>query len=167
MGAFDVIAAYTNVYITLLRWIMPVLVAILLFRCIKPLVFFRREPEIWAWLCMPGDKKIPVTHWENVIGRHKKSDIVIDFPTVSRTHAVLTRYDDGSWSISDADSADGIFVNGEKTKLGAIGAEDVFTIGGINMTLKPISRRQEKRLAELRTRLPPFLAASSMWCCCL
>ena len=158
MGA-DQLTTYTNVFITILRWVMPVLVGILLFRCIKPLVFFRREPEIWAWLCMPGDKKIPVTHWENVIGRHKKSDIVIDFPTVSRTHGVLTRYDDGSWSISDADSAEGILVNGKPTKLAAIGPEDVITIGGIKMTLKPISSRQEKRLAQLRTRASTFLGS--------
>lgn len=159
MGSADTLMAYTNVYITILRWIMPVLVAFLLFRCIKPLLFFRREPEIWAWLCMPKNKKIPVTHWENVIGRHKKSDIVIDFPTVSRTHAVLTRYDDGSWTISDADSADGLFVNGERTKLEAIGPEDVISIGGINMTLQPISRRQEKRLAELRTKASTFFGS--------
>ena len=117
MGNSESLATFANVYITVFRWIIPMLVAILLFRCIKPLVFFRREPEIWAWLCLPGDKKIPITHWESVIGRHAKSDIVIDFPTVSRTHAVLTRYDDGSWSISDAESADGIFVMARKLKL--------------------------------------------------
>ena len=91
MGNPEAMASFTNVYITIFRWIIPVLVLFLLFRCIKPLVFFRREPEIWAWLCLPGDKKVPITHWESVIGRHAKSDIVIDFPTVSRTHAVLTR----------------------------------------------------------------------------
>ena len=79
MGQPEAMATYLHVYITVLRWIMPVLAGFLLVRCIQPLLFFRREPEIWAWICMPG-KKIPVTHWESVIGRHKKSDIVIDFP---------------------------------------------------------------------------------------
>ena len=159
MGNSESLATFANVYITVFRWIIPMLVAILLFRCIKPLVFFRREPEIWAWLCLPGDKKIPITHWESVIGRHAKSDIVIDFPTVSRTHAVLTRYDDGSWSISDAESADGIFVNGKKVKIAAITPEDQISIGGVQMTLKPISRRQEKRLAELRTKASTFVGS--------
>ena len=76
---------FTNVYIAILRWVMPVLTFLILYRSVKPLLFFRKEPEIWAWVCIKGGDTIPVTHWENIIGRHKKSDIVIDFPTVSRT----------------------------------------------------------------------------------
>lgn len=141
-----------NVYISILRWMMPVLTALLLFRCIKPLLTFRREPEIWAWLCLSGGKKLPITHWENVIGRSKRSDVVLDLPTVSRSHAVLTRYDDGSWSIADAESKDGILVNGKRTRIRAITPEDVISVGGVEMTLQPISRKQEQRLAELRTK---------------
>jgi hypothetical protein len=103
---------YLHVYIGVLRYVAPFLVAFLLLRCFRPLLTFRKEPEIWAWLMMEDGKKIPITHWENIIGRHKKSDVVIDFPTVSRHHGVLTRYDDGSWTISDTDSSGGIRVNG-------------------------------------------------------
>ena len=159
MGKIEAMATFTNVYITILRWMLPVLVAILLVRCIRPLLFFRREPEIWAWLCLPGDRKIPVTHWESVIGRHPKSDIVLNVSTISRTHAVLTRYDDGSWTISDADSASGIQVNGIKKKIAAITQEDTFTLGGVTMHIKPISRRQEKRLAQLRTKVSTFFGS--------
>ena len=140
------------VFVAIFRWVAPVLVAILLFRCIKPLLTFRREPEIWAWLCLSNGKKLAITHWENVIGRSKRSDIVIDCPDVSRNHAVLTRYDDGSWTIQDADTKDGIFVNGRRVYISALSPEDVITIGGIDMTLQPISSRQEVRLAQLRTK---------------
>lgn len=143
---------YVNVFIGVLRWLAPALAAVLLFRCIRPLLTFRREPEIWAWLCLSDDKKLPVTHWENVIGRSKRSDIVIEFPTVSRSHGVLTRYDDGSWTITDADSKDGVFVNGKRVRIRALRPEDVITIGGVDMTLQPISRKQEQRLAQLRTK---------------
>ena len=81
---------YLNVYIGFLRYAAPVLVLLLLFRCARPLLTFRKEPEIWAWLVLSDGKRIPITHWENIIGRHKKSDVVIDFPTVSRNHGVLT-----------------------------------------------------------------------------
>ena len=144
-------AVYSRVFTAGMRWIMPILAVIFLFRCIRPLIAFRREPEIWAWLCLSNGTKLPVTHWENVIGSNKRSDIVIDFPTVSRTHGVLTRYDDGSWSISDAESKDGITVNCEAIDVYELEPGDVISIGGIEMTLQPISKRQEQRLAQLRT----------------
>ena len=80
---------YVSVYLGLLRYVVPVLAVFLLVRCAKPLLTFRREPEIWAWLNLPGDNQIPITHWENVIGRSKSCDVTINFPTVSRNHAVL------------------------------------------------------------------------------
>ncbi len=143
---------YVLVYQTVLRYAAPVFAALLLLRCIRPLLTFRREPEIWAWLCLTDGKKLPITHWENVIGRSKRSDVVVDVPTVSRNHAVLTRYDDGSWSISDAGSKSGTRVNGEIVQMCALDEEDVINIGGVEMTLLPISRKQEIRLAELRTK---------------
>lgn len=149
-------STFYYVYIAALRYAAPILAFVLLFRCLKPLLTFRREPEIWAWLCLSEDERLPITHWENVIGRAKRSDIVIDFPTVSRSHAVLTRYDDGSWTITDAGSKSGIFVNGRRVQISAVTAEDVITIGGIDMTLQPISARQEARLAQLRTKAGSF-----------
>lgn len=143
---------YIDVYNAILRYAAPALILILLWRCGKPLLTFRREPEIWAWLCMADGTKVPITHWENVIGRHKSSDVQIDFPTVSRNHAVLTRYDDGSWTISDADSKDGTFVNGKQVSIRALEEEDMISIGGVEMTLVPITQRQERRQAQLRTR---------------
>ncbi len=143
---------YLDIYIALMRYIAPALAAFLLLRCASPLLTFRREPEIWAWLCLEGGKKLPITHWENVIGRSKRSDIVIDFPTVSRTHCVLTRYDDGSWSIADAGSSSGVRVNGKAVEIRPVEEGDTIDIGGIKMELQPISRRQGQRLAQLRKR---------------
>ena len=143
---------YYNVYTQILRYLAPCLAALLLCKCIIPLLTFRREPEIWAWIMLPDGRRLPITHWESVIGRSKRSDVVIDVPTVSRNHAVLTRYDDGSWSIADAGSKSGIRVNGKKVSIAEIEPDDVINIGGVEMTLLPISRRQEIKLAELRTK---------------
>ena len=153
---------YLNVLISMLRWIAPVITVILLFRCIKPLLTFRREPEIWAWLCLSGGKKLPITHWENVIGRSKRSDIVLEVPTVSRTHGVLTRYDDGSWTIADHDSSGGILVNGKKIKhIRALQNEDIISIGGVEMVLQPITKKQEQKLAQIRTKASGFITSLS------
>ncbi len=149
--------SYVNVYMAFLRYAAPMLALVLLLRCAVPLLSFRREPEIWAWLCVRGGEKLPITHWENVIGRSKLSDIVISLSTVSRNHAVLTRYDDGSWTISDTASSGGVRVNGRKVSICALEPEDVISIGGLEMTLEPISRQQEQRLAQLRTK------AASVW----
>ena len=143
---------YADVYIGMMRYCVPILAAFLLLRCFKPLLTFRREPEIWAWLTMPDEEKIPVTHWENVIGRSKSSDIQVDFPTVSRNHAVLTRYDDGSWTITDADSKTGTLVNGKKISIRALRGGETITIGGVDMKLSPITQKQEVKQAQLRTR---------------
>ena len=143
---------YVQVYQAMLRYIAPVLAFLLLLRVVMPLMTFRREPEIWAWLCLEDGKKLPITHWESVIGRSKRSDVVVDVPTVSRNHAVLTRYDDGTWSISDAGSKAGVLVNGEPVGIASLEPEDVISLGGVEMTLLPISRKQEIRLSQIRTK---------------
>ena len=140
------------VYQAILRYAAPMLALVLLLRTVLPLLTFRREPEIWGWLCLTDGKLLPLTHWENVIGRSRRSDVVLELPTVSRTHAVFTRYDDGSWTVADAHSKSGVFVNGKRVSISALEPEDTISIGGVQMTLKPISRQQEIKLQKLRTK---------------
>lgn len=144
--------ALAGEYVAFLRIAAPVLTLLLLLRCVMPLLTFRREPEIWAWLNLASGEQVPITHWENVIGRSKTSDVSIDFPTVSRNHAVLTRYDDGSWTISDAGSKGGTFVNNRKVQICALTPKNRINIGGVEMQLQPITQRQEERQAQLRTK---------------
>ena len=144
--------SYVDVYLSILRYAAPALAFILLWRCLKPLLFFKREPEIWAWLYMADGTKHALTHWENVIGRSKSSDVRIDYPTISRNHAVLTRYDDGSWTVTDANSKSGVLVNGQRVRICAVEEDDVINIGGLDMTLSPITKRQESLQAQLRTK---------------
>ena len=139
-------------YLGALRWIAPVLTGILLLRCFRPLLTFRRQPEIWAWLKTPDDSKIPVTHWENVIGRSAGSDIRVDSKSVSRNHAVLTRYDDGSWTITDIESQNGTWVNGERVSICPLTAGDVIQVGQVQMELIPITHRQEIRQTQIREK---------------
>ena len=135
-----------------LCYLFPVLALGILIRCAVSLLTFRPEPEVWAWLTTPDGAHIPVTHWESLIGRGAGCDVQLGYPTVSRTHAVLTRYDDGSWTISDAHSKSGVFVNGKQTALSALRFGDVITMGGMNFTLIPLTKEQERIQAGTRTR---------------
>lgn len=135
-----------------LCYLFPVLALGILIRCAVSLLTFRPEPEVWAWLSTPDGAHIPVTHWESLIGRGAGCDVQLGYPTVSRTHAVLTRYDDGSWTISDAHSKSGVFVNGRQTALSALRFGDVITMGGVNFTLIPLTKEQERIQAGTRTR---------------
>ena len=152
LGLAQAKESYVGVYIGILRYAAPIVVLLLLWRCLYPLLTFKKEPEIWAWLVMKDGSKFALTHWENVVGRSKASDVCIDSPAVSRNHAVLTRYDDGSWTITDTDSKNGVLVNGQPINICALEEEDEISIGGVEMRLQPITERQEKLQAQLRTK---------------
>ena len=152
---------YSNVLTAILRYGAPALAFILLLRCLKPLLTFRREPEIWAWLCLDDGTKLPITHWENIVGRSRRSDIVVNEPSVARSHGVFTRYDDGSWSITASDVHQGILVNGKKVQFAFLAPKDVITIGGVDMRLEPITKKQEQVLSKLRTKGSSFV--TSLW----
>ena len=84
-------------------------VAILL-RCLRSLLHEKTEPEIWAFLMVSG-KKVPVNHWESLIGRARSADIRLFGEGISRYHAVLKRSDRGEWRIYDIFSHGGVWVN--------------------------------------------------------
>ena len=145
VGAGDILNAF-------LRYLFPVLALIILGRCARSLLLFHKEPEIWAWLAAPNGDRLPVTHWEPLLGRAKNCDVVLDYPTISRSHAVLTRYDDGSWTISDVGSKGGIQVNGQTTSMEVVSFGDKISLGGVEFTLVPITKEQEVIQASVRTR---------------
>ena len=141
-----------EIFCTLWRYAAPLLALLILWRCAKPLLKFQREPETWAWIVMPDGNQLPITHWENIIGRARGCDIVVDFPTVSRNHAVLTRYDDGSWSITDIGSRGAVMVNGEQTALAAVEYGDRINLGGVEIVLTPVTQEEIEDQLATRTR---------------
>lgn len=135
-------AMVANVFCTVFRIVVPILAILIIWRCAKPLLRFRREPETWAWLVMPDGQQLPVTHWESIIGRSKGCDIIVNVPTVSKNHAVLTRYDDGSWSVTDIGSRGAVKVNGEAVEACAVQYGDVISLGDVEMILAPTTAEE-------------------------
>ena len=76
----------------------------------------------------------------------------IALSTVSRNHAVLTRYDDGSWTVTDTSSKDGTYVNGERVNICALQDGDTISVGGVKLKLKLITRQQTELQSRLRTK---------------
>lgn len=134
------------------RYLIPALGLWILIRCARSMLQFKKEPEVWAWLATPAGDRLPVTHWENLLGRARGCDVLLEYSTISRQHAVLTRYDDGSWSISDVGSKGGIEVNGKPVSFSALSFGDVVSLGGVTFTLVPITQEQENIQARSRTR---------------
>ena len=155
MAPLDMVTI-TRVYLAILRYAAPSIAFFLLLRCALPLLTFHRKPEIWGWLIRTDGQKLPITHWENLIGRSRRCDVIIPLPSVSRNHCVLCRYDDGSWSITDTNSHNGIRVNGEEVFTQELLEGDLLEIGEECLRFLPASGAQEQTLASLR---PP---ASSM-----
>ena len=141
-----------SVYQGVLRLSLPLLAALLVLRSARSLLGFRREPEVWAWLRMATGELLPVTHWENLLGRKKSADIVLDFATVSKNHAVLTRQDDGGWMVTDIGARGRVEVNGSQVISSRVNYGDTISLAGLEMVLEPVSKEEARLQANSRTK---------------
>ena len=141
-----------SLYLTVLRVSLPVLALFVVIRSAKSLLGFRREPEVWAWLRLATGELLPVTHWENLLGRKKTADIVLDFATVSKNHAVLTRQSDGSWTLTDIGGRGRLQVDGADFLSGPVDYGQTISLGGLEMTLEPVSEEEAQLQAGSRTK---------------
>ncbi len=141
------------------RLILPVLAFVIVWRCVRSMLRGKQTPEIWANLYFKGVGDCPVSHWENIIGRASGSDIVIDFPTVSRTHATLIRDEDGTWTIHNLNERAPLTVDGKKVKESAkVVNGSTVSIGGVRGTFtvnNPKEKRRERGNKEVKKRLRP------------
>jgi diguanylate cyclase (GGDEF)-like protein len=69
-------------------------------------------------------------HEETVLGRGAKADIMLDEPSVSRSHARITIDDDGQYFIEDLGSTNGTFVCGRPVRHSPLSNGDRVQIGG-------------------------------------
>ena len=54
--------AVSSAFLTVMRLVFPALAILILYRCARSLLTFRKQPEIWAWLNIGGETSLPVTH---------------------------------------------------------------------------------------------------------
>lgn len=151
LGEYPVAAEW---YTAIVRFLFPILALIILVRAIRSLLTVPHLPEVWAYLSLPNGSSEPLTHWENILGRGGGSDVILDYPTISRQHAALIRAEDDTWTVFDLDSKGGVTVNGEpveghrELELGG-----VLGLGGVETVLLPVpaeerAQRREDRAAQ-------------------
>lgn len=142
--AYPVLFAW---YTLILRFLFPVLAVLMLARIIRGLVKASPKPEVWAYLSLPNGAAEPLTHWENILGRGSASDVLLNYPVVSRQHAALIRGADDRWTVYDLDSKSGTTVNGAPVGAGGahIALGDVLGLGGVETVLLPVSDQETER----------------------
>lgn len=137
------------------RILLPILCVWLVVRCGKSLLRGRVEREIWGRLTLPDGDYGEFRHWENTVGRSRRSDVVLQSPTVSRSHAAFLRDEKGAWSIQALNSKNGVTVNGQEVppqEHMPIQDGDIIGMGDVEVTFTAITAAEELEQAKRRTR---------------
>lgn len=138
---------------TVLRWVFVVLAAYILLVSIFSLLTTRCTPEIWGYFLVENGGNFPITHWENVIGRSRSSDINIPVRTISNNHAILNRRDEQKWIFKSFSENSTSVVNGYKLETGKrylINTGDEIVMGGVHCTVAPASVEESRNNEKMR-----------------
>lgn len=161
-NGFEGIMEYVALYFTTgVRWVCMGLAVLILFHQIFALLRMRNPSEIWAYLKCPDASSVPLTHWENLMGRARGCDIILNLGSVSRSHGTLVRDSEGVWEYRDLNSKNGSYINGRKvTEPAILRAGDTLTVGGGDFQLYPLSARERLENIEKRKR---YTKRTSPW----
>ena len=130
------------VILWLFRGVTAGLAVWLLVRCCKSL-FRGRDRESWGFVTLSNGARYELYHWENVIGRARRADIRVNFPSVSRTHAILQRDDGGIWRVDPINRSSGVLLNGKRTLVPAsLNPGDSIALGGVELFFFPSEQPQ-------------------------
>lgn len=137
---------------TVSRWVFVGLAIYILVRAIVSLLTTRATPEVWGYLYVENGSSVPISHWENIIGRSSSGDLVVPMKTISKSHCLLIRRKD-DWIIKDLNSKNGTVVNGVQLipdKRYIIHPGDEIVMGGVRCTLAAMSLEESQNNEEMR-----------------
>ena len=131
-----------------------ILALYILVTAIISLLSTRATPEVWGYLYVDGGNSLPISHWENVIGRSSSVDLRIPVNMVSKNQALLVRRKTGQWMIKDLNSKNGTKVNGMQLiprKRYLINPGDEIVMGGVKCVLASMSLEESRNNEQMRT----------------
>ncbi len=124
----------------------------ILVRCLRSMLREEYDPETWAYLRY-GRDRLPIQHWEVIIGRSPDADVYIPEREIARSHAILRRNDLGEWRVYDVFSRGGVWVN--NIFVDDDGAEvnngDILNLNGICVRFEDLSMEKRERLESKRS----------------
>jgi hypothetical protein len=97
------------------------------------------------------------------IGRTPDNDLVLAELDVSRHHAELRRYPDGSFELADLGSHGGTFVNGERIIVVKLTEQDVIGIGHVTFRLSDGELRQDAGPGSLAAETSAHDVVAAYW----
>jgi adenylate cyclase len=112
----------------------------------------------YAYLVVQDEKgtRYPITNTTWRIGRTRDNELTLPDKSVSRRHAEIHRYSNGTFIVFDVDSLNGVYVNDEKIKKKKLEEGDILEIGDIVMrfTLFSSDYASDEDTAVQNTRTP-------------
>ena len=137
----------------LLQLLTPLLALFILIRCGRSLLR-KIEEEVWEGLSgYSRPDRLSPPHWENLIGRSSRCDVVLNFPTVSRSHAALIRDNAGQWQLHPLNAKNGVLLNGAPiTEPEPVQDGDLFDMGGLVLAFLPANEEELHAQAQRRTK---------------
>lgn len=97
-----------------LRYLVPALCILIIAYCVKHLLQSKApKVEPACFIDELTGHEYLITNWETSIGRSNACDVVLNYATVSRFHAVIAKHKKG-WIITDTNSSAGTFIGQKK-----------------------------------------------------
>lgn len=152
---FSGLAGSALIYTAVARWIFIFLAIFIVSKALASLLSERSAPEVFAYFNINDSHSEPITHWENTVGRSKRSDLIINDPSVSRIQGTLTRDDKGRWKYMDLGSSNGTVVNNRvlgKGEYEYVEPGDRIRMGDTVCTIFPISIEEQRNNRDMRKR---------------
>ena len=129
-----------------IRYVLAGLALAIVLLCLVWLARRRKfVPQEAFLLSVVTRDKLPLERCENAVGRSPRCDVVLNYPTISRYHAVIALRREG-WMLFDTGSQAGTKLNGELIDLRApLQHGQVITFGSMEFLFcDPVAEREQE-----------------------
>jgi len=119
-------------------------------------------PEAWLEFLDGDGKHVGVTGSAFRIGRNKDNDLVLANDSVSGQHAVIHKARDGSFSITDLKSINGVLVNLSQVTSGNLNNGDLIELGEVRFRFRATPRAMPDHAHAVSPELAPVEIAPDL-----